>query len=114
MSTTSVNSTFRNSKPTTSLTKHCSKTTNLTCIVVGVVDLHRRLGSIVAETAVLLQQLQTFIAIINWAPTVVCTQHCNGQVNKMEKRNTCDLVLSFCLRCSTDMNKEQQPKIFHI
>lgn len=52
----------------------------------GVVDLHRRLGSIVAETAVLLQQLQTFIAIINWAPTVVCTQHCKRQVNKMEKK----------------------------
>lgn len=50
---------------------------SLTCIVVDVVDLHGRLGSVVAETPVLLQQLQTFIAIIHWAPAVVSAQHCD-------------------------------------
>lgn len=50
---------------------------SLTCIVVDVVDLHGRLGSVVAETPVLLQQLQTFIAIIHWPPAVVRAQHCD-------------------------------------
>lgn len=47
----------------------------LTCIVVHVVDLHGRLGSVVAEASVLLQQLQTFIAVKHGAPAVIRTQH---------------------------------------
>lgn len=49
----------------------CKK--QFTCIVMAVVDLHWWLCSIVAKTSVLLQQLQTFISIIHWTPTVVRT-----------------------------------------
>lgn len=48
----------------------------LTCIVVHVVDLHGWLSSVVAEASVLLQQLQTFIAVKHRSPAVVRTQHC--------------------------------------
>lgn len=56
--------------------KRCLKA-HITCIVLEVLDLHGRLGCAVAKTPVLLQQLQTFISVINWTPTVVRTQHFN-------------------------------------
>lgn len=58
----------------------------LTCIVVHVVDLHGRLGSVVAEASVLLQQLQTFIAVKHGAPAVVRTQHCHRYNNHNNKK----------------------------
>lgn len=61
----------------------------LTCIVVHVVDLHGRLGSIVAEASVLLQQLQTFIAVKHGAPAVVRTQHCHEYNNQRTKKKSC-------------------------
>lgn len=58
-----------------------------TCIVLYTVDLHGRLSSIVAKTSVLLQKLQTFIAVIHRTPTVVRTQHCKQQVNEKMQMN---------------------------
>jgi len=59
------------SQTTTFLCKH-----TFTCIVMDVLDRHGRLRSVVAKTSVLLQQLQTFIAVRHWTPTVISTQHC--------------------------------------
>lgn len=75
---------------------------SLTCIVVDVVDLHGWLRAVVAKTAVLLQQLQTFIAIIHRAPTVVRTQHCNRWVNRMKRKRP------KCAACARGLTSDVQ------
>lgn len=81
---------------------------NITCIVV-VLDLHGGLGCAVAKTSVLLQQLQTFISVINWTPTVVRTQHFNRYRRSTKAPlGAGDPDVRLCLRCLPDINKEEQ------